>query len=539
MAAVTVNADNTRWDTLDTDAKIVSIGGGAGASTESDFYYEGAGCISRKITGLGGFSQDDTTAINISTNRRQTLMAKVIATNKDALSSAASSGLQLWIGESTADHRRVYLETNLTYPIRGGFLIRPVDPDVAGYIGSSNGTTANIDTNSINSIGIVAAFDATAKANNLAMDALDVGAGLNLTGGDGADTDGVFQDFVDYDEGTLTNRFGYVFTNRGIVQIYGMAWIGQSTAQVAVATEFVDSDEVIIFPDGRFNAGFSGISLDLTTLSTVSFSGITLLGRGTTVNADTRPVFTVTGTTGHFESSGGTFDNFSTIELTTASTLTGCKITNSLSLVQGGAFITNCEISGAVNSTVSTAFVHSTDLGRFTGTEFIYSQGHAIVVTAPGTYSMTDVVFTDYGADGTSNAAILNKSSGNVQINVSSGTGVTYTNNGTTSLTTVTNTVTISVTVVDESGSSVSGAQVWVSTQGSTTAIINEDSASTGLASTSYNFTSTEQLTIRVRKASSGATAYLPFLGSGELTANGFSLTVRLTEDKIWSSLGA
>ena len=452
MAAVTVGADNLRLDDCDTwtNATDLVI---ALSTIETDYSWQGAGCWGIKMSGTtGGFAWEDSgTTVDMTAARRNTAIIKYMATQIALLSSlgaaTTAAGISVWIGNSTGVRREFNVSGNETYQSKAGWEIKAIDPNVAAYIDSSVG--APVFT-SVHMIGAIAGFDGSVKAFNWHLDAVDVGAGLNIVGGDGADTDGKFSDFIDYDEGISTNRFGYVVSAEGVPQVNGTLWIGQSTAQIGVATEFTDANGAVIFADGEFAAGFAGLGIDLTTLSTVTFTGMTFLGRGTVIDEDTRPHLTVVGTTGHFQSSGCGFDSFSTIALTAASTLVGCKITGTKSLIQGGGTLRNCEVIGATNSTASTAFLHSTDLGLLSGSAFTYSQGHAIVITAPGEYTMSNVSFTGYGANGTSNAAILNKSSGNVQINVSSGTGVTYKNSGTTSLSTVSNTVIMTLTGVPD-----------------------------------------------------------------------------------------
>ena len=65
-----------------------------------------------------------------------------------------------------------------------------------------------------------------AKSENVAMSAIDVGTGLTLTGGGGADPDGRFSDFVDADQNTIANRWGYASEKDGAITFRGMMSIG-------------------------------------------------------------------------------------------------------------------------------------------------------------------------------------------------------------------------------------------------------------------------------------------------------------------------
>ena len=112
---------------------------------------------------------------------------------------------------------------------------------------------------------------------------------------------------------------------------------------------------------------------------------------------------------------------------------------------------------------------------------------------------------------------------------------ITYmTNDGGTQYTPPTS-VTLSVTVLDSSGTPVATAQVAIY-DSSNVQLMNEDTNGSGIATEPYNYTSPEAVTWRVRKTSPGTTRYLPNDGSGTITAAGFSTTVTLNVDSIAAS---
>lgn len=75
--------------------------------------------------------------------------------------------------------------------------------------------------------------------------------------------------------------------------------------------------------------------------------------------------------------------------------------------------------------------------------------GHGIHITATGTYDFNDFFFNDYGADGTTDAAVYNESGGAVTINVLGGDTPTV-RNGAGASTTINNSVTVLVNGVAE-----------------------------------------------------------------------------------------
>lgn len=92
------------------------------------------------------------------------------------------------------------------------------------------------------------------------------------------------------------------------------------------------------------------------------------------------------------------------------------------------------------------------------------------------------------------------------------------------------NGVTVSVTVRDEGGTAVQNAGVYVQLAAGpfddTNQILRAFTNASGLATTSYNYTGDVSVVIRVRKK-----GFVPFDGSGTITANGLSASVRFIAD--------
>lgn len=346
MAVVAVTADNVRV----AEANITNDtgtwgndGGGGGVSDEPDFYYQGgSGALtsqSRKIsTSLIGRSYTHGSGTDMTATNRRHYIAKIQATNKDALLSRTSPALEMKVGSSSSAYHEYYLFGNDNYPKRGGWQIIAISPNVSGYA-SEAGDTGSPTDSSILYWSLLADFSATSKSENVMIDAIDVGAGLHLVGGDGVSTDGVFQDFVDADEGTTANSWGYVFTEGGILFVTGRLAIGRNTTPSAVATEFDDSDVTLVWNNGLVETGFHEILIDLGgTGTTVDLTRVSLsstgeedntAGRGYTTTEDSRTVFTVVNTTGALTMTNCNIDGFRLVDLNDKCTLTSCAITNS------------------------------------------------------------------------------------------------------------------------------------------------------------------------------------------------------------------
>jgi hypothetical protein len=120
-----------------------------------------------------------------------------------------------------------------------------------------------------------------------------------------------------------------------------------------------------------------------------------------------------------------TFDNMAFINCTT--------FTQNSAAISNSSF-TNCTITCNNPSNISDCLFTSG------GT------GHALVLTTPGTYTFDGNVFSGYGADGTTNAAIYNDSGGAVTLNIVGGGGTPTVRNGTGASTTINANVSITLT---------------------------------------------------------------------------------------------
>lgn len=448
MAVVSITAQNTRLDDAESDSQWGSIGGGATGGLETDFFYQNANCFARKgAAGQRGiFLSDDVDSDLSGGGVYETVMVKFICTTPGLLDLLSVPGMRLEIGSgstptaSSINFHFYDVQGSDTYPIDKSWLVLPINPNIAshrtGTTGTPNLTLVDYFASRYDQTGV-------SQSPNQGMDAVDIGAGLTLVGGDGADPDGVWQDFSDADWGTVANRYGYVREVDGapaVFLIFGQMVIGTSSATV-----FNDNNITLLFPDGLFAAGFSGIIVDLQNATTdVDFANSNFFGKGTAAGEDTRPTLTITSTSGAFDTSNCVFDSFASMTLTSACAMVSGKITNSGLVSLVGATLDQVEVSG---STVgdNNAAVLTNDLGDITNCDFIFSDGHAIEIDTVGTYTLNGNTFTGYGSDGTSDAAIFNDSGGLVTINVTNGLSPTV-RNGSGSSTVINNNVTVTFT---------------------------------------------------------------------------------------------
>lgn len=534
MATVTVSADNNRRAvaTIATDGGTWgNDGGGGGVSDEPDIVYQGSTAQSRKVsTSRIGRQYDDNATTDLTAADRRHVIFKINITNYAALLSRTSPAAGLKIGSASTAYYEYYVFGNDNYPVLGGWQILAISPNVSGY---RNATTGSPSLTAADYYSFLADFSATSKSENLIIDAIDVGRGLKLTGGDGADPDGDFDDFITTDEGTSGNRWGYVTTRSGIMYVVGELAIGENTSETAVATVFQDTTgQVLVWENGYVESGFHRFRVNLGSATTdVDITGATFdsvgkdnndADRGYTTTEDSRLDVTVTGTSGDCKFIQCTFKNLGSMDLTSATTLDTCDAQME-DMTMSGAEIFDSVIRTTSAANVATltdpTFGTSTDLRD---TEFIQEgSGHAIELDTAGTYDFPNLTWTGYGADTSSSAAVfISATTGAVTINYTGGNTPTY-RRPTGPAPTIQTSVTVTVNVKDADGNAIQSAAVRVQTDPGGTLISQGNTNASGVYSFTYTSTIPQNVLIKVRlKGWEPATTTGTIAASVGLTSN-------------------
>jgi hypothetical protein len=533
MAAVAVSFDGTRVNAADTNTNWgnYNIGGPAPAA-EAQLAYQNSLAVNKKITSTAGRAGVDydpgAGAIDMTAAAFPLAFLKGYVADFGDLN--ATYGCEFALGSGNA----AYYDYNVAgsganrapytngYPAQGGYILAAINPTIAAWREGTTGSPPVLTA--VDYFAFAAQFVVGgAKSENVAMDAIDIGRGLLLVGGDGVSTDGTFIDFLTFDQDTTTNRWGVVSGVDPVVNARGLLTIGSATE-----TDFDDSTSTVIFQDGYHGPGDVGVKVDLANASSVINVGCTLLGLGSSTTSDTRPDFTVTGTSGA-STIAALMTNFRNIVLTSAVTVDGADL-QFADLAVSSAEIKNSTLRTTSATTV--AAINDAAFGTTSGihdTDFIQEgAGHAIEITTPGTYNFTNINFTGYGADASDAAAIYNNSGGAVTINVAGGNTPTY-KNGASATTTVNNTVTLAVQVNDTDANAISGARVRIE-NASTGALVSQGStnASGTYTDAGYSYSTDLSVTTKVRLK-----GYKNFRTGGTITSTGISVGVTLANDTI------
>lgn len=424
MTTVAVAAYNIRAEDAETITDWINITGGGGISTEPDIVYQGTFAASRKIgtSYIGRGWVDATDTWDMTHPTASIWLAKFNVTNPAALLSRTAPALTLHIGSSATDYQIYYVHGNETYPAVGGWQLFALNPNIGGYTSSADVGTPVITA--INYVGIMSDFSAGSKAENVVIDAIDFGIGLNLIYGNGASTPGVFTDFTDYDEGVLTNRFGYVSLKAGVIYVNGILTIGEETGSgnPARATVFSDDGAVVVWNNGYFASNQAGLKVNLASASNaVDFSNCSFIGVGKinndfgyselTSSEDTRPDITVTGSLGYLSSSNTNYQNFASASFNAATRVVGGALSFAY-IIQSGSHISDVTLT--TTSPSSFATIQDATFGTSNGLhdlEFIQgNDGHALRIPPAGAaqeYFLNGIFFTGYGSSGSNSASIF------------------------------------------------------------------------------------------------------------------------------------
>lgn len=227
-----------------------------------------------------------------------------------------------------------------------------------------------------------------------------------------------------------------------------------------------------------------------TNAATWDFNGLTIVG----ANATFRNVTTFSGlvlsSCPTITISGCTLDNC-TISKVPISNNT--LVTDSSSIVSNSIVNISTLLAGNYWCSVPNPTI-------FTNNSFIGGGGHAIRITSGGSYNFVGNIFTSFGTDASTGAAIFNDSTSSVILNVSGGGSSPTVKNGLGASTTVNNTKTLTLTGL------ISGSDIVILTAGTETERVNVDQNVGTTYQFIYTYTASDYIDVGVFKAT-----YVPF----------------------------
>jgi hypothetical protein len=213
--------------------------------------------------------------------------------------------------------------------------------------------------------------------------------------------------------------------------------------------------------------------------------------------------------------------------------ITFCTFNNCGVISPGSSIFTDNVIAGAnLTSTEGAVLIDSNStVGNWSDLDFTKgTSGHAIKITATGTYTFDNFTYSGYSGTGT-DATVYNDSGGAVTINVTGGNTPTV-RNGTGASTSVVSSVPVTITVQDSAGDAIEGARVFLEEDPGGTDVISYDTTNaSGQVTTTYGGTTPQAVTGFVAKGG-WSPVYKRAPINDTIGSTGLSATITLIADE-------
>lgn len=420
MAAASYTTDLTTINVLDSDATPAAIGEPTGSTAgttiaiETDHYVVSTACISKifNATGVGGLGFQNATAVTVPTDGAVYMWTTFLAAN--AISSQATGGMQILVGNTLANYKRFYVYGDDTIPY-GGWQVNAVNPanTASATQGTPNGTWQYF--------GMAANVDAAVQRGYpLGWDAVRSGRGsIEIIGGDLANGYATFSAAATVNDTNTVgayNRWGIFSFNLGTYVLQGRLSFGTA----ATAVDFRDSNRTIFIKNTEYvTAAFNQFEI-LNASSRVDWTGITITALGTVSKG--RVIVT---NNAIVNINNCSFTDMDTFTFQSNSTINDTVFRRCGLVTQGGAPFDQC-IFDQPSGTSGLAVSSPANLGLVTNATF-NSDGTGYAITLTGTAAdctLSGVTFNGYAATNgtTGNEAIfVNIASGTMTINITNG----------------------------------------------------------------------------------------------------------------------
>lgn len=354
----------------------------------------------------------------------------------------ATAGYRIIVGNGTS---RGQWNTVPAGFYKGGFVTMVVDTarafdTIAAGSWTTGGNPAQLTA--VSQMGLAHQTPASIMGsfNNFQIDQITIGLGVRVDAGT-VGSPNTFETIRVADEGT--NFWGWWSSKNGAYVGKGKLFIGPVSGSATCV--FVSEGDKVTFADERVAQGFYEIK-SRGAGTDVSFKLINI-STANPANANTRWNLTPESDTNSFTDINGVWSGADQLTLQSNTTLTGTFLIDCSKLIQNGATINGVTVLDA-NTSDGTAFIDADDPSLISNCSFSFSDGHAIRITSPGTYTFSGNNFTGYGADGSNDAAIFNDSGGLVTLNVTGGGGTPTVRNGVGSSTAINSNVSVTVTPI-------------------------------------------------------------------------------------------
>lgn len=550
MATPSYTTDLTTWFNADintdtgTWAELTGHTSGGAATDESDYYIQGAQCVSQAFSAsksgtVAGLQYDHGATITLNAGDCVFVWQVVLAGN--ATDTFTNGGLRIGLGSSSGNIN--FWKSggaDLGRNPYGGWQNIAIDPTYTpDFIEGTPTGAVQVFGSLPNTVSVIS------KGNMHGVDAAMYGRGeAKIEFGDGTNGYGTFPGIATQND-AQANRWGLFSEQNGTYLWKGLLSFGNATN----ACDFRDANRVITVDNcPRTYTDFNRIEIN-NAASRVDWTSITFIGATAIPSGETSilargNLAVVDDATVNFD--GCAFADMGTFTFQSNSTITNTKFQRCQAVTANSAVLTGCSFDSSIVAADTSALVWDTAVdtdGKLDNATFIKgtTSNHALELglNSPTSVTLRNVTFTGYNAaNGATDSAIhVKRTTGTVTINVVGGTTPSYKTDGAT-VSLVLNPVTLTITVKDlVTGSPISGAAVYVEADtggdlAAGTQIIKGTTDVNGQISDTRTYTSDQPIVGHARKASAS-----PYYAPGEIvgtvsSTNGANITILLTKDE-------
>jgi hypothetical protein len=286
---------------------------------------------------------------------------------------------------------------------------------------------------------------------NVAVDIIRIGNdGLRVTGGNTTDR-GTFLEIAQADRSTANQAGHGAFRETSPISFGVQSPLTFGDLNNATESQFSDSGVTVVYEDRDIADNKYYLNIEGNTSTTNYFnlvsSTVASAGPGVSIQANSGGINTL-------NIDGVTFSQllnpitFSNLADATGHTISGCSFNSCGKIDPGNTTFQDNSMTGSTDTT-GAILLDADGSAKWTNLNFTMNTingGHAIEITAAGTYTFTGFTYTGYGANGTANSVILNNSNAAVTINLTGGDTPTVNNLGTGATTTLVSSATMNVT---------------------------------------------------------------------------------------------
>jgi hypothetical protein len=278
----------------------------------------------------------------------------------------------------------------------------------------------------------------------------------------------------------------------GVFGISGALTFGD--AAETADSYFEDSGVVAVF-ENRISSAYWYFDVEGNSTYNVTFnlSDSTIKSAGPNVTCDFTGgnINTLTLDTVAFVDLLGDVD-FSNSADATGHSVTNCTFQNCGEVDPGDVTFENNTIADSADSATGGLLLDADGTSNWSDLNFISGgTGHAIYITATGSYTFTNFSYSGYGANDTTDAVVYNNSGGSVIITVDGGDTPTVRNGTNADTTLVLGSVTVSANITTTDGTDIENARVFVKASDGTGPFPYQESVSISNSGTTATVTHT------------------------------------------------